>query len=60
MTTYTLNRRTGTLHRRIDGKSYESCNLDQLVQRQDSATEPLHKRKCLRCFRSDREAIGGN
>jgi hypothetical protein len=55
MTTYTLNRRTGTLHRRIDGKSYESCNLDQLVARQDSGSYPIQgvRRECLRCFKRE-------
>jgi hypothetical protein len=59
MTTYTLNRRTGTLHRRISGKSYEQCNLDQLVDRQDSATRPPVgvRRLCLRCFQPE---LGGN
>jgi hypothetical protein len=53
VTTYTLNRRSGILHRRIQGKSYESCNLDQLVDRRDYSTYPITgvKRECLRCFK---------
>jgi hypothetical protein len=59
VTTYTLNRRTGTLHRRVDGKSYESCNLDQLVAREDSSARPVVgvKRWCRRCFKPE---LGGN
>jgi hypothetical protein len=61
MVTYTLNHRTGTLHRRVGGKSHESCNLDQLVDRRDYSTYPITgvRRECLRCFKGGDAPIEG-
>jgi hypothetical protein len=53
--TYTLNRSTRTLHRRINGKSHESCNLDQVKQRAEFDELPIEERyfRCVRCFKAD-------
>jgi hypothetical protein len=58
--TYTLNRTSGVLHQRVDGRSYESCNLDQIKRRADFDELPLEidmqaederYYRCKRCFR---------
>ena len=49
--TYVLNNRSGVLHKLVDGRSHEQCNLDQLVDRKALTAEPWEvKRYCKRCW----------
>lgn len=36
--TYIVNRRTGTTHIAIDGRTPESCNVDQIIERREVGT----------------------
>ena len=58
MTIYIVNSRSGVVHKRVDGRSYEQCNVDQIVDaRVTSSLEDVGAvttrsvRYCRRCFR---------
>lgn len=57
--TYIVNPKTNRVHRAIDGKTYENCNVDQLTRRVILTQEQYDAFgakyvKCVRCFRLGR------
>ena len=49
--TYVLNSRSGVLHKLVDGRAHESCNTDQIRDKQRLTAEPWEvKRYCKRCW----------
>lgn len=61
MTTYLVNLKSGVVHKLIDGRAYESDNIDQVEKRREvlsiedvGAVTHRSVRYCRRCFR-DRE-----
>ena len=56
--TYLVNVRSGVVHKRVDGRSYEQCNVDQIVDARVvasledvGAVTKRSVRYCRRCFR---------
>jgi hypothetical protein len=49
---YVLNTNTRRLHLKVDGRSYESCNLDQLTAKVESPVPPKEGKYhlCTRCM----------
>lgn len=57
--TYIVNPKTNRVHKAIDGKTHENCNVDQLTRRVILTQEQFDAFgskyvRCVRCFRLGR------
>lgn len=41
MIVYVLNVNSGVVHQSVDGRSHESCNLDDIVNKEVSTVDPI-------------------